>query len=159
MPEPDPHLASLAALAPRGLHRSLPSQPTPVPARAPCCAPQGAKPVPFLAAVGIGLALRFLVPIPVGITVQAWTLLSIFVSTIAGEGGVGGGWRLVVGAGWGCSERWLGQRATNARPVQMGGAGVPACLCAPVPFSSEPSLCVPSAVLLVLPSAAHVPKN
>ncbi|KAL4428826.1 hypothetical protein ABPG77_005264 [Micractinium sp. CCAP 211/92] len=44
----------------------------------------GAKPVPFLAAVGIGLALRFLVPIPAGITVQAWTLLSIFVSTIAG---------------------------------------------------------------------------
>lgn len=45
---------------------------------------QGAKPVPFLAAVGLGLALRFLVPIPAGITVQAWTLLSIFVSTIAG---------------------------------------------------------------------------
>ncbi|KAI3437630.1 hypothetical protein D9Q98_000082 [Chlorella vulgaris] len=44
----------------------------------------GAKPVPFLMAVGLGLALRFLVPIPVGITVQAWTLLSIFVSTIAG---------------------------------------------------------------------------
>ncbi|EFN55902.1 hypothetical protein CHLNCDRAFT_56149 [Chlorella variabilis] len=46
--------------------------------------PLGAKPVPFLAAVGLGLALRFLVPIPAGITVQAWTLLSIFVSTIAG---------------------------------------------------------------------------
>jgi hypothetical protein len=46
---------------------------------------QGAKPVPFLMAVGLGLALRFLVPIPVGITVQAWTLLSIFVSTIAGK--------------------------------------------------------------------------
>jgi hypothetical protein len=31
------------------------------------------------------LAVRFLAPIPVGITTQAWTLLSIFVSTIAGE--------------------------------------------------------------------------
>lgn len=41
--------------------------------------------MPFLMAVGLGLVLRFLVPIPVGITVQAWTLLSIFVSTIAGE--------------------------------------------------------------------------
>jgi DASS family divalent anion:Na+ symporter len=36
------------------------------------------------ASVGLGLALRFLVPVPVGITMQAWTLLSIFVSAIAG---------------------------------------------------------------------------
>lgn len=48
---------------------------------------QGAKPVPFLAAVGLGLALRFLVPVPAGITMQAWTLLSIFISTIAGGAG------------------------------------------------------------------------
>ena len=46
---------------------------------------QGAKPVPLAAAVGLGVALRFLVPIPAGITVQAWTLLSIFVSAIVGE--------------------------------------------------------------------------
>ena len=46
---------------------------------------QGAKPVPLLLSVAIGVALRFLVPIPSGITVQAWTLLSIFVSTITGE--------------------------------------------------------------------------
>lgn len=46
---------------------------------------QGAKPVPLLLSIAIGAALRFLVPIPEGITVQAWTLLSIFVSTITGK--------------------------------------------------------------------------
>ncbi len=46
---------------------------------------QGAKPVPFAAAVGLGFLIRFAVPIPAGITVQAWTLLSIFVSAIVGE--------------------------------------------------------------------------
>ena len=45
---------------------------------------QGAKVVPLLLAVSLGLALRFLVPAPAGVTMQAWTLLSIFVSTIAG---------------------------------------------------------------------------
>lgn len=45
---------------------------------------QGAKPLPLLLSCAIGAALRFLVPIPEGITVQAWTLLSIFVSTITG---------------------------------------------------------------------------
>eukprot|EP00891_Asterochloris_glomerata_P005359 jgi/Astpho2/5359/Aster-05904 len=44
----------------------------------------GAKPVPALLSIGVGLALRFLVPVPEGITMQAWTLLSIFASTIAG---------------------------------------------------------------------------
>ncbi|KAL3130986.1 cytochrome P450-dit2 [Trebouxia sp. C0009 RCD-2024] len=44
----------------------------------------GAKPVPLLLSIAIGVALRFLVPIPSGITIQAWTLLSIFVSTITG---------------------------------------------------------------------------
>lgn len=66
---------------PCGLHHPVASRLQPACTR---ITPQGAKPVPFLAAVGIGLALRFLVPIPAGITVQAWTLLSIFVSTIAG---------------------------------------------------------------------------
>lgn len=46
---------------------------------------QGAKPVPLLLSIAIGVALRFLVPIPSGITIQAWTLLSIFVSTITGK--------------------------------------------------------------------------
>ncbi|GAB4819400.1 hypothetical protein N2152v2_006446 [Parachlorella kessleri] len=44
----------------------------------------GAKGVPLLLSVSLGLALRFLVPAPAGVTMQAWTLLSIFVSTIAG---------------------------------------------------------------------------
>eukprot|EP00887_Chlorella_sp_A99_P001863 scaffold19.g1863.t1 len=54
------------------------------PAPAPAPAWPGAKPAPLLLSVGIGLALRFLVPVPAGITLQAWTLLSIFASTIAG---------------------------------------------------------------------------
>ena len=45
---------------------------------------KGAKLIPLAASVGIGLALRFLVPIPTGLEPQAWTLLSVFVSTIAG---------------------------------------------------------------------------
>ena len=44
----------------------------------------GVKIVPLLGSAAIGLALRFLVPIPSGLSTQAWTLLSIFVSTIAG---------------------------------------------------------------------------
>ena len=44
----------------------------------------GAKMVPLAASVAIGLALRFAVPVPAGVTLQAWTLLAIFVSTIAG---------------------------------------------------------------------------
>ena len=44
----------------------------------------GAKLGPLAASVAIGLALRFAVPVPAGVTLQAWTLLAIFVSTIAG---------------------------------------------------------------------------
>ena len=46
---------------------------------------QGAKVVPLVASILIGAAIRFVVPIPHGVTTQAWTLLSIFVSTIAGQ--------------------------------------------------------------------------
>ena len=46
---------------------------------------QGAKPVPLVIALGLGLLLRFVVPVPVGITMQGWTLLSIFLSAIVGE--------------------------------------------------------------------------
>ncbi|KAI9095644.1 hypothetical protein K1719_026204 [Acacia pycnantha] len=45
---------------------------------------QGAKPLPFLTSISIGLIVRFLVPKPVEVTPQAWQLLSIFLSTIAG---------------------------------------------------------------------------
>jgi len=44
----------------------------------------GAKLGPLVASVAVGLALRFLVPAPAGVSLQAWTLLAIFVSTIAG---------------------------------------------------------------------------
>lgn len=40
--------------------------------------------MPLALALGLGLLLRFAVPIPVGITLQGWTLLSIFVSAIVG---------------------------------------------------------------------------
>lgn len=47
-------------------------------------APSGAKLVPLVVSVGIGLAVRFLLPKPVEVTQQAWQLLAIFLSTIAG---------------------------------------------------------------------------
>jgi len=37
-----------------------------------------------LASVAIGLIIRFVIPCPAGITMQAWSLLSIFIATIAG---------------------------------------------------------------------------
>ncbi|KAJ6816005.1 putative dicarboxylate transporter 2.1, chloroplastic [Iris pallida] len=46
--------------------------------------PAGAKPIPLLISVAIGLAVKFLVPKPLEIAPQAWNLLSIFLSTIAG---------------------------------------------------------------------------
>ncbi|PPS10087.1 hypothetical protein GOBAR_AA10561 [Gossypium barbadense] len=46
--------------------------------------PQGAKLFPLFLSVSIGLIVRFLVPKPVEVTPQAWQLLAIFLSTIAG---------------------------------------------------------------------------
>jgi DASS family divalent anion:Na+ symporter len=40
--------------------------------------------VPFVISVAVGLAVRFLAPRPVEVSPQAWQLLSIFLSTIAG---------------------------------------------------------------------------
>lgn len=37
-----------------------------------------------IACVAVGLAVRFLVPMPAGVTGEAWTLLAIFCTTIAG---------------------------------------------------------------------------
>eukprot|EP00213_Chloropicon_mariensis_P002813 CAMPEP_0197474288 /NCGR_PEP_ID=MMETSP1309-20131121/5746_1 /TAXON_ID=464262 /ORGANISM="Genus nov. species nov., Strain RCC998" /LENGTH=566 /DNA_ID=CAMNT_0043013885 /DNA_START=269 /DNA_END=1969 /DNA_ORIENTATION=- len=42
------------------------------------------KLVPFVFSVSIGLIINFLIPRPDGITKQAWQLLSIFVTTVAG---------------------------------------------------------------------------
>ncbi|PQM39805.1 dicarboxylate transporter 2.1 chloroplastic [Prunus yedoensis var. nudiflora] len=47
-------------------------------------APQGAKPIPLIISIAIGLVVRFLVPKPVEVSPQAWQLLAIFLSTIAG---------------------------------------------------------------------------
>mmetsp|Transcript_912 Transcript_912/g.1363 ORF Transcript_912/g.1363 Transcript_912/m.1363 type:complete len:565 (+) Transcript_912:100-1794(+) len=58
----------------------LPEQPVvPVPT-----GPIGIKVVPALQAIAVGLAIRFLIPLPAGVTMQGWTMLSIFVTTILG---------------------------------------------------------------------------
>ncbi|KAF8091239.1 hypothetical protein N665_0451s0051 [Sinapis alba] len=46
--------------------------------------PQGAKLVPLILSISVGLILRFAVSVPEGVTPQGWQLLSIFLSTIAG---------------------------------------------------------------------------
>ncbi|KAL1289576.1 hypothetical protein HN51_057991 [Arachis hypogaea] len=63
------------------LHASSSSSNSPSPPPPPL---QGAKPIPFVISVCIGLIVRFLVPKPVEVTPEAWQLLSIFLSTIAG---------------------------------------------------------------------------
>ncbi|CAL1370442.1 unnamed protein product [Linum trigynum] len=45
---------------------------------------QGAKLVPLVISVAIGLIVRFAIPRPAAVTAQAWQLLAIFLSTIAG---------------------------------------------------------------------------
>jgi len=40
--------------------------------------------VPAAISIAVGLAVRFLVPIPDTLSVQAWNLLSIFLSTVVG---------------------------------------------------------------------------
>ncbi|KAJ1290050.1 hypothetical protein BS78_02G212400 [Paspalum vaginatum] len=47
-------------------------------------APGGAKLVPLAISIAVGLAVRFLAPRPAEVSPQAWQLLSIFLSTIAG---------------------------------------------------------------------------
>ncbi|KAK4490390.1 hypothetical protein RD792_001066 [Penstemon davidsonii] len=44
----------------------------------------GAKPLPFLICITLGLIIRFAVPKPHAVTHKAWSLLSIFITTIAG---------------------------------------------------------------------------
>ncbi|KAG2492701.1 hypothetical protein HYH03_009114 [Edaphochlamys debaryana] len=79
----EPSTASLNGKGPE----PVAAESTATPASGPTCAidpPVGIKIKPAAIAIGAGLALRFLVPIPEGITAQAWSLLSIFVSTILG---------------------------------------------------------------------------
>ncbi|KAL0909288.1 hypothetical protein M5K25_020141 [Dendrobium thyrsiflorum] len=56
----------------------------PHPPSPPSPRPAGAKPLPLAISVAIGLTIRFLIPKPVEVTPQAWQLLAIFFSTIAG---------------------------------------------------------------------------
>ncbi|XP_002525819.3 dicarboxylate transporter 2.1, chloroplastic [Ricinus communis] len=46
--------------------------------------PQGARIVPLIVSIAVGVILRFFIPKPVEVTPQAWQLLAIFISTIAG---------------------------------------------------------------------------
>ena len=45
---------------------------------------KGAKPLPLAASLALGLAVRFLIPIPAGLTPDAWSLLAVFTTTVAG---------------------------------------------------------------------------
>ncbi|KAL8150825.1 hypothetical protein V2J09_020633 [Rumex salicifolius] len=72
----------LAALKPPAASNSPIEPSTPLPEPSP--PPQGAKLIPLVISVAIGLILRFAIPKPVEVTMQAWQLLSIFLSTIAG---------------------------------------------------------------------------
>ncbi|KAK8562758.1 hypothetical protein V6N12_010828 [Hibiscus sabdariffa] len=71
---PKPLLSPIRAAASQN-DNDQPSSPPP---------PQGAKLFPLFLSVSIGLIVRFLVPKPVEVTPQAWQLLAIFLSTIAG---------------------------------------------------------------------------
>ena len=43
----------------------------------------GFKPLPMAIAVALGLVLGFVIPVPQGVTANAWHLLALFVGTIA----------------------------------------------------------------------------
>ncbi|KAI3462097.1 hypothetical protein Pfo_018760 [Paulownia fortunei] len=45
---------------------------------------KGARPIPLLISVALGLILRFAVPKPHALTPKAWSLLSIFITTVSG---------------------------------------------------------------------------
>ncbi|GFP86781.1 dicarboxylate transporter 2.1 chloroplastic [Phtheirospermum japonicum] len=67
---------SASSDAPAPTESEPPSPPSP---------PQGgAKPIPLIISIAVGVAVRFFVPKPPDVTPQAWQLLSIFLSTIAG---------------------------------------------------------------------------
>lgn len=56
----------------------------PSPSLSPSSSPQGAKLIPLAISVAVGVIVRFFVPRPPEISLQAWQLLAIFLSTIAG---------------------------------------------------------------------------
>ncbi|KAI4296403.1 hypothetical protein L6164_036364 [Bauhinia variegata] len=68
----------------RNTHNAIQAASSPPISKASPPPAQGVKPIPFVISVCIGLVVRFLVPKPAQVTAQAWQLLSIFLSTIAG---------------------------------------------------------------------------
>ncbi|CAM0911421.1 unnamed protein product [Alopecurus aequalis] len=76
------HLHPLLASSSAAQSAGPEPEPAPAPAAAPASA--GAKLLPLIASIAVGLAVRFLAPRPPEVTPQAWQLLSIFLSTIAG---------------------------------------------------------------------------
>ncbi|KAE8818245.1 2-oxoglutarate/malate translocator, chloroplastic [Hordeum vulgare] len=76
------HLHPLLASASATQASSPNTEPAPAPPLA--AASSGAKLLPLVASIAVGLAVRFLAPRPPEVTPQAWQLLSIFLSTIAG---------------------------------------------------------------------------
>ncbi|CAJ1975985.1 unnamed protein product [Sphenostylis stenocarpa] len=77
-----PHYPIQASSSPPPPSKSPPPPPSPP---ATTTTPlQGAKPGPFFISICIGLIVRFFVPKPVEVTPEAWQLLSIFLSTVAG---------------------------------------------------------------------------
>uniref|UniRef100_A0ACD5YA61 Uncharacterized protein n=1 Tax=Avena sativa TaxID=4498 RepID=A0ACD5YA61_AVESA len=81
-PAPRRHLHPLLASASAAQAASPEAEPAPAPTAA--AASAGAKLIPLVVSVAVGLAVRFLAPRPPEVTPQAWQLLSIFLSTIAG---------------------------------------------------------------------------
>ncbi|KAL5563307.1 hypothetical protein UlMin_033054 [Ulmus minor] len=72
---------------PRKSQFSIQASSSPQPQKSPSPNPsplQGAKPIPLIISIAVGVIVRFFVPKPVEVTPQAWQLLSIFLSTIAG---------------------------------------------------------------------------
>lgn len=45
---------------------------------------KGCKPVPTAITVGVGLFIRFMLPIPEGVSQQGWSILALFVATVLG---------------------------------------------------------------------------
>ncbi|KAE8009230.1 hypothetical protein FH972_005679 [Carpinus fangiana] len=76
-PSPKISLCSKPRLPPIHASSASTNSPSPPP-------PLGAKPIPFLISISIGLIVQFLVPKPPEVSPQGWQLLSIFISTIAG---------------------------------------------------------------------------
>ncbi|EES04490.1 dicarboxylate transporter 2, chloroplastic [Sorghum bicolor] len=82
-PTPRHDLLQPLAAAASGAAKLVPASPAPADS-SPEPKPSGAKLVPLVISLAVGLAVRFLAPRPAEVSPRAWQLLSIFLSTIAG---------------------------------------------------------------------------